>query len=103
MGKDKFKSKGILTRDDLAAYLESVVTGLRQGSIILDNEERPLILRPSDAIAAELEIKQKSGKEKLELKLSWEPGRMQPFAPAAGAQDASFVSSEPAGDEAKKK
>jgi amphi-Trp domain-containing protein len=69
MGKDKLKSKNIMTRDDLVAYLETVLSGLRQGTLILDNEDRPLILRPSDSIEAELEIKQKSDKEKLELKL----------------------------------
>lgn len=92
MGKDKFKSKSIMTREDLITYLETVLTGLRQGSLILDNEERPLILRPSDSIEAELEIKQKSDKEKLELKLSWAPNKMQPL-----------IQVNPLGDEAKKK
>jgi amphi-Trp domain-containing protein len=41
MGKDKLKSKTVMTRDDLAAYLETILAGLRQGSLILDNEERP--------------------------------------------------------------
>lgn len=92
MGKDKFKSKSTMTREDLITYLETVLTGLRQGSLILDNEERPLILRPSDTIEAELEIKQKSDKEKLELKLSWAPNKMQPL-----------IQVHPMGDEAKKK
>lgn len=92
MGKDKFKSKSTMTREDLITYLETVLTGLRQGSLILDNEERPLILRPSDTIEAELEIKQKSDKEKLELKLSWAPNKMQPL-----------IQVSPMGDEAKKK
>ena len=42
MGKDKLKSKNIMTRDDLVAYLETVLSGLRQGTLILDNEDRPL-------------------------------------------------------------
>lgn len=92
MGKDKFKSKSTMSREDLIAYLETVLAGLRQGSLILDNEERPLILRPSDSIEAELEIKQKSDKEKLELKLSWAPNKMQPL-----------IQVSPMGDEAKKK
>lgn len=102
MGKDKLKSKNTMTRDDLAAYLETVLAGLRQGTLILDNEERPLILRPSDSIEAELEIKQKSDKEKLELKLSWVPNRMQPLSPVATQLDAPVLSSSPTGDEAKK-
>lgn len=99
MGKDKLKSKTTMTRDELAAYLETVLAGLKQGALILDNEERPLILRPSDVIEAELEIKQKSDKEKLELKLSWAPNKQQPLTPVA----APILSSDPAGDEAKKK
>lgn len=79
MGKDKIKSKHILTRDALVAYLESLIGGLKQGAIILDDEERPLLLRPSDAIEAEIEIKQKNDREKLELKLAWVPNRLQPM------------------------
>ena len=103
MGKDKLKSKNIMTRDDLVAYLETVLAGLRQGTLILDNEERPLILRPSDSIEAELEIKQKSDKEKLELKLSWVPNKMQPLSPVATQPQAPVLPSSPLGDEAKKK
>lgn len=103
MGKDKFKSRNIMTRDDLAAYLETVLAGLKQGSLILDNEDRPLILRPSDAIEAELEIKQKADKEKLELKLSWVPNRMQPLAPVAAQIDAPILTQAPGSGEAKKK
>lgn len=102
MGKDKLKSKNIMTRDDLVAYLETVLLGLKQGTLILDNEERPLILRPSDSIEAELEIKQKSDKEKLELKLSWVPSKMQPLTPVATQLEAPILSSPPLGDEAKK-
>lgn len=103
MGKDKFKSKSIMSREDLIAYLETVLAGLRQGTLILDSEERPLILRPSDSIEAELEIKQKSDKEKLELKLSWAPNKMQPLTPVAPQPQAPVLPSSPLGDEAKKK
>jgi amphi-Trp domain-containing protein len=103
MGKDKLKSKNIMTRDDLVAYLETVLSGLKQGTLILDNEERPLSLRPSDSIEAELEIKQKSDKEKLELKLSWVPNKMQPLTPVATQPQAPVLPSSPLGDEAKKK
>ena len=103
MGKDKLKSKNTMTRDDLVAYLETVLAGLKQGTIILDNEDRPLILRPSDTIQAELEIKQKSDKEKLELKLSWTPNKMQPLTPVTAQVDAPILPSSLPGCEAKKK
>ncbi len=80
-----------------------MLAGLRQGTLILDNEERPLILRPSDSIEAELEIKQKSDKEKLELKLSWAPNKMQPLTPVAPQPQAPVLPSSPQDDEAKKK
>lgn len=103
MGKDKLKSKNTMTRLDLVSYLETVLSGLRQGTLILDNEERPLVLRPSDSIEAELEIKQKSDKEKLELKLSWVPNKMQPLTPVATPPETPVLPSSPLGDEAKKK
>lgn len=87
MGKDKIKSRHVLTRDALVAYLETLVGGLKQGTIILDDEERPLLLRPSDAIEAEMEIKQKSDREKLELKLSWTPNRLQPITVTLPSMD----------------
>lgn len=103
MGKGKLKSKHSMTREDLAAYLENLLTGLRQGTLILDDEERPMILRPSDPIEAEVEIKQKGDKEKVELKLTWAPNRMQPLAPSAALTEAPVLPAAPTGDEAKKK
>lgn len=101
MGKEKVKSKSVMTREELISYLETVLTGLKQGALILDNEERPMILRPSDAIEAEVEVKQKADKEKVELKLCWTPNRMQTLV--AAHPDAAILSSDPAGEEAKKK
>ncbi len=80
MGKDKIKSRNMLTRDEVIAYLESMINGLRQGALIMDNEDRPMVLRPSDAIEAELEVKQKSDREKFSVSLSWIPNKMQPLA-----------------------
>jgi amphi-Trp domain-containing protein len=96
MGKDKIKirSKHVLTRDALVAYLETLAVGLRQGTLILDDEERPLLLRPSDAIETEMEIKQKSDQEKLELKLSWTPNRLQPMTVAMPGTDNASTNSE---------
>ncbi|NCD26255.1 MAG: amphi-Trp domain-containing protein [Deltaproteobacteria bacterium] len=100
MGKDKVKSKRVLTRDALVAYLESLIGGLRQGTIILDDEEHPLLLRPSDAIETEMEIKRKSDREKVELKLSWIPNRLQPMTVPLSNPEVVFPESEL---EAKKK
>lgn len=103
MGKGKIKSKHTMTRENLAAYLENLLTGLRQGTLILDDEERPMVLRPSDPIEAEVEIKQKSDKEKVEFKLTWVPNRMQPLVPSAALTEAPVLPAAPTGDEAKKK
>jgi amphi-Trp domain-containing protein len=103
MGKGKIKSKHTMTRENLAAYLENLLTGLRQGTLILDDEERPMVLRPSDPIEVEVEIKQKSDKEKVELKLTWVPNRMQPLTTVAALTEAPLLPADPMGDEAKKK
>lgn len=103
MGKGKIKSKHTMTRENLAAYLENLLTGLRQGTLILDDEERPMVLRPSDPIEAEVEIKQKSDKEKVELKLTWVPNRMQPLTTASTLTETPVLPADPTGDEAKKK
>jgi len=103
MGKGKIKSKHTMTRENLAAYLENLLTGLRQGTLILDDEERPMVLRPSDPIEAEVEIKQKSDKEKVELKLTWVPNRMQPLTTASALTETPVLPADPTGDEAKKK
>lgn len=103
MGKDKYKSKSLMTRDELTTYLEALLAGLRHGTLILDNEERPLVLRPSDTIEAEVEIKQKGDKEKVELKLSWIPGPMQPMTQFAPTLSASSHAVDESDDAAKKK
>lgn len=103
MGKGKIKSKHTMTRENLAAYLENLLTGLRQGTLILDDDERPMVLRPSDPIEAEVEIKQKGDKEKVELKLTWVPNRMQPLTTASALTETPVLPADPTGDEAKKK
>ena len=100
MSKGKLKSKSVMTREDLTTYLETLVAGLKQGTLILDSEEAPMVLRPSDSIEAELEIKQKPDKEKLELCLTWKPGQIQPLGAAALQTN---LTSDPNGDEGKKK
>lgn len=89
MSKDKIKVKSSLPRAAVVAYLETMVSGLRQGTIILDNEDHPLLLRPSDTIETEMEIKRKSDREKVELKFSWVPNRLQPMTvPLSSPEDA---------------
>ena len=102
MGKGKIKSKHTMTRENLAAYLENLLTGLRQGTLILDDDERPMVLRPSDPIEAEVEIKQKGDKEKVELKLTWVPNRMQQLTTASALTETPVLPADPTGDEAKK-
>lgn len=67
-------TRATLTREELAAHLEALLEGVRQGSVILDNEHHPLILRPSDSISMTLDCRRKGFKEYLELRLAWLPG-----------------------------
>lgn len=57
-----------MTRDEAAASPETILAGLKQGSLILDSEDRPLILRPlSDSIEAELESSRRATRRRSKL------------------------------------
>lgn len=71
MSKTAHSSRATLTREELAAQLERLLVGVRQGSIVLDNEHHPLILRPSDAISTSIDSKRKGSRETFELRISW--------------------------------
>lgn len=69
-----------LTRDEAIGYLECILTGLKQGTVTLENEERALTLSIPETLMLELELKQKGTGRKVEFELSWQEAE-QPAEP----------------------
>lgn len=71
MSKKEIKIK---TRGDvqsIISYLESIISSLKEGQIVIQNNNSFVSLKPVDDISMELEAEQKKGKEELTIELSW--------------------------------
>ena len=71
MGKREVKVKWIMNREQLAAYLEEVVAGLREGTICVQKDSEKLLLHPSDAVKVKIEAVEKKDKYQFEMELEW--------------------------------
>lgn len=60
-----------LTREEAVSYLECVLSGLKEGSITLENEGRSVTLPVAESVTLELELKRKGPKNKMEFEISW--------------------------------
>ena len=57
--------------NDAVAYLQSIVDGLKDGSLRFVDGEEPLVLEPGAEVEVEVEAVDKGGKQKLEIEISW--------------------------------
>ena len=71
MGKQEISMEKTMTTKDVIAYLEQVVEGLKNGQLIVQKDDRILLLNPPAIMEVEVEAKQKKNKEKFSLELSW--------------------------------
>lgn len=77
MSKEKVSVKGLVSLDDAIASLETILDGLKTGSLLLDSENGALELRPHGDVKLKVKAKRKPAKkgkpasEELEVELSW--------------------------------
>ncbi len=65
----EFASK--LHRDEVLIYFESILDGLKKGSLQLKQSGKLLDLAPAEAMDIEVKGSKKADKQKLSIKLSW--------------------------------
>lgn len=104
MSKKEVKLKGVMGRDQVVAYLEDLLAGLKSGKICVQQGEEFVTLCPEQLINVEVQASVKKGKEKFEMELVWRkeeaPVEMsgtrisasEPEAPEDAAQELPAVS-----------
>jgi amphi-Trp domain-containing protein len=65
----KVKIKGEL--DEMIKYLESIVTSLKEGTVVVQKNNSFITLKPQNEVQLEIEAEQKKDKEELSIEMSW--------------------------------
>lgn len=81
-GKLRFESP--VGRDEVAAYFEAIVEGLRKGTLQFRQGEDSLILSPPDRVGIEVKVERKSGREKLSFEIEWRTDEPEDLSILAG-------------------
>ncbi len=81
-GKLRFESP--VGRDEVAAYFEAIVDGLRKGSLQFRQGEQSLILSPPDRVEIGVKVERKGGREKLRFEIDWRTDEPEDLSILAG-------------------
>ena len=60
-----------LSKDEAAAYLEAIASGLRQGRIRMRHENKPLELEPAGPVVMEIHAARKGVRQRFAFEISW--------------------------------
>lgn len=71
MSKSGVSVKGTMDFPSMVAFLEDLVGCFKEKTICIQRGDEFITLKPAENIEMEIEAKQKKGKEKLVLELSW--------------------------------
>jgi len=69
--KVKTRFEGLLSRDEAVAYFESIVQGLKKGTIQFKQGDDTLVLTPSSHVGVSIKASRKGEKQKVSFKLNW--------------------------------
>ena len=73
--EERFNDESLQDTETIAAYLESLIQGFREGKIPLKSEEGEFIIYPQGMMTLGIKAKRKHYKTKFTLKVSWkDPG-----------------------------
>ena len=71
MSKKQVTQQGLMATDEIIEYLESLVSSFKAGKIVVQQGEQFVSMTPPEQVSVEVEAKQKEGKGKFSLELSW--------------------------------
>ena len=71
MNKDKVEMKKTMAFAEAADYLAELHKHFKQGKIVIVQGEDHVVMTPPDHVTVEIEAKQKKGKQKFSLEVSW--------------------------------
>jgi amphi-Trp domain-containing protein len=79
MGKNSIALGKKMSKSEVISFLESIVTSLKEGKIVLEQGKQFVALQPEKLITVEIEANQKMEKGKLSIDLKWQkPEKKQP-------------------------
>jgi amphi-Trp domain-containing protein len=71
MSKKEMKVKVKGTLEDVCRHLESLVSSMKEGTVVIQKSNSFITLKPQNIISLEIEGEQKKDKEELKIELSW--------------------------------
>jgi amphi-Trp domain-containing protein len=72
--KEKLSFDATMAREEAVAYFESIVAGLRSGSITFRRDERALTLEVGASLDIEVKATKKGEKQKVRFEIAWRGG-----------------------------
>ncbi len=71
MGKKELKVKLKGELDQAIAYLESIVSSLKEKKVVIQKDDAYVVLTPEDFVSMEIEAEEKKDKQELSIEISW--------------------------------
>lgn len=75
----KIKFKNEMPREEVAAYFQALVDGVRKGELHLQQAGKQLVLQPQGELQLELKASRKDSKQRFSFELSWRTPKESPF------------------------
>lgn len=75
MQKNEMETKQRVTTVQAAEMLQQIADCFKSGKLVLARDEHHVSLMPRGDVEMEVEVFQKKGKEKLSIKMEWQPVR----------------------------
>ena len=67
----EFEYSTLVDRNSIVTYLETIAEGFKNGTLTLKSPEADILLDPDGLLKLEMSAKNKSGRSKIVLKVSW--------------------------------
>ena len=71
----EIKIEGKVDKQVVTDYLQNLSNSVKSGKVLIHRGNDELVLEPGEKIEIKVEAKQKSHKEKIELRISWDKSR----------------------------
>jgi amphi-Trp domain-containing protein len=76
---ERFEHESIQDKQSIQQFLTELINGIEKGRIILSAEKDQAVLSPAELIRFSIKTKQKTGKSKLSIKLTWKDSAIDSY------------------------
>lgn len=71
MSREEMKVKVNGQKNEIISYLESMVQSLKEGTVVVQQDEQFITLKPAETLSLKIEGERKGKKDELKIELSW--------------------------------